>query len=384
MTLSGVDVEKERENRTQSTTLATIDQEPLAEDTEGERTDSVDHSIEEDGAIDSKPAPSVVAALPKFEPSPPPAEIDTAAVQRAVASIQLKDAKLSQRYQEWQQTLPPDQHDIVPSAPLTAFRKKTAKARQATFNLSRSATTAHALHRLQILQPKRKHLLLHMLGVDHVETNSVGQIRATFGPLVRWLAASPISPESIEIILIGPNVVQQPIVDLLPSMQTPLKKATVTCHLGAYHELNFEKAPQLAVAFNAGIWGYDEWIPTLDKLKGTVFVVTAYTLEEAEDDVAVLEQQTLSQCVWKAEANPFGSLIGSEKRNPFRIVYIARMQLGKHGICSYLEYVATFQLNRRLPISHTQSTRQSADQRSTATVGHGAPDRTLLCPSRPV
>ena len=88
MTLSGVDVEKERENRTQSTTLATIDQEPLAEDTEGERTDSVDHSIEEDGAIDSKPAPSVVAALPKFEPSPTPAEIDTAAIQRAVASIQ--------------------------------------------------------------------------------------------------------------------------------------------------------------------------------------------------------------------------------------------------------------------------------------------------------
>jgi len=220
---------------------------------------------------------------------------------------QLKDAKLSQRYQEWQQTLPPDQHDIVPSAPLTALRKTTAKARQATFNLSRSATTAHALHRLQILQPKRKHLLLHMLGVDHVETNSVGQIRATFGPLVRWLAASPISPESIEIILIGPNVVQQPIVDLLPNMQTPLKKATVTCHLGACHELNFEKAPQLAVAFNAGIWGYDESIPTFDKLKGTVFVVTAYTLEEAEDDAAVLEQQPLSQCVWKAEANPFGS-----------------------------------------------------------------------------
>lgn len=270
---------------------------------------------------DAQPSHPTGGIFPTFESSLPPVEIDTEAVKRAVASIHLKDDKLSQRYQEWQQTLPPESHDIIPSAPLTAFRTTTAKARQATSNLSRSATVAHALHRLQLLQPTPMRLVLHILGVDQVESKSVDQIRATFGPLVRWLAASSKSPESIEILLIGPNVVQQPTVDLMPSISTPLQKATATCHVCAYHELKLEQAAHLSIAFNAGIWGYQEWVPTLEKLQGTIIVVTAYTLEEADDDTSVLAGQPGSKCIWKAEPNPFSSSLKRETKSIQNRVY---------------------------------------------------------------
>lgn len=279
-----------------------------------------DQPIEEH--IESKPsAPPIGAILPNYESSLPPAQIDTVAVKRAVASIRQKDVKLSERYQAWQRTLPPESHELIPPAPLSAFRATTAKSRQATSNLTRSATIAHALHRLHILQPKPMRLLLHILGVDDVESKSVDQIRATFGPLVRWLAASSKSPESIEILLIGPNVVQQPPVDLMPSIKTPLQKATATCHVGAYHELKLEQTPHLSVAFNAGIWGYQEWVPTLKKLKGTVVVVTAYTIEEAEDDAEVLLQQPGSKSVWEAECNPFSSNLKRETKSIQNRVY---------------------------------------------------------------
>ena len=159
------------------------------------------------------------------------------------------------------------------------------------------------------------HLLLHILGVDQVESKSVDQIRATFGPLVRWLGASSKSPESIEILLIGPNVVQQPPVDLMPNVKTPLQNATATCCVGVYHELKLEQTPHLSVAFNAGIWGYQEWVPTLKKLKGTVIVVTAYTVEEAEDDADVLLQQPGSKSIWEAECNPFSSNLKRETKS---------------------------------------------------------------------
>ena len=268
-----------------------------------------------DTYVESKASLPTGAILPNVEASLPPAEIDTVAVERAVASIRLKDAKLSERYQVWQQTLPPESHELIPPAPLSAFRTTTAKARKATSNLSRSATIAHALHRLHILQPNPMHLLLHILGVDQVESKSVDQIRATFGPLVRWLGASSKSPESIEILLIGPNVVQQPPVDLMPNVKTPLQNATATCCVGVYHELKLEQTPHLSVAFNAGIWGYQEWVPTLKKLKGTVIVVTAYTVEEAEDDADVLLQQPGSKSIWEAECNPFSSNLKRETKS---------------------------------------------------------------------
>jgi hypothetical protein len=337
MTLHGINVEKEKEESSQpSSILDASQQSETLQVSEATQEDLVKPAANDAKRQKDDAKPRVLAPLPKIEPLPPAKEIDTDAVQKAFAAIQLKQTKVSQRYEEWQQTLPPKEHGIIPPAPLSAFRKTTTKARQATSNLSRSATVAHALQRLEILsapsateQSSKQHLILHMLGVDRVETLTVEQIRITFGPLVRWLAASSSSPESVKILLIGPNVVTQPPVDLMPAKSptgSSLRSATAISHLGAYHELNSlhtEASPDLAVAFNAGIWGYDEWKPTLDLLKGVTLVITAYTLEEAEDDAEVLEKQLgmSSKPLWASEPNPFGSNVQRETKSIQNRVY---------------------------------------------------------------
>jgi len=52
----------------------------------------------------------------------------------------------------------------------------------------------------------------------------------------------------------------------------------------------------LTLAFNAGIWGYEEWGTTIRYLAqqqgATSFVITAYTFEECEGDKEVILQTT--------------------------------------------------------------------------------------------
>lgn len=75
------------------------------------------------------------------------------------------------------------------------------------------------------------------------------------------------------------------------------------------HETHFHK-PNLIVMFNAGLWGYDSWIPTLRAftlLKNVSILVTSYTMEEAEDDFDVVESVCGPQSliwVWEPEINP--------------------------------------------------------------------------------
>lgn len=51
------------------------------------------------------------------------------------------------------------------------------------------------------------------------------------------------------------------------------------------------------VLFNPGIWGYNDWIPTLhsffdlsERKLDTAYLFTSYTIEEAEDDYDLLAQ----------------------------------------------------------------------------------------------
>lgn len=49
----------------------------------------------------------------------------------------------------------------------------------------------------------------------------------------------------------------------------------------------------LLVCFNAGLWGYTDWIPTLKLiylLNISQVVITSYTFYEAEDDYDIIEQ----------------------------------------------------------------------------------------------
>ena len=281
-------------------------------------------------------------------------------------------------------SMAPRLHPIIPELPLTAFRKfNSSKAIQATANLTRSVCIAEALHRYNILQyhlHQEQTIRIHILGCDHVEigyhntnvrSSSGGgrsndttatderrpvenafldptRIRTLFGPIVRWVGAYAEAPSHIRIELIGPNIPKHvaaatkasPMDLLLPKRTTTtthhrtgnfggLQSATLRCHSGTYEEIlehdvgtNDVGVPDLAIAFNAGVWGYQEWATTirymiLHQSQSIPFVITAYTFEEAEDDYDTIsdivkecrsvDHNKEVQCVWDVEHNPFAS-----------------------------------------------------------------------------
>jgi hypothetical protein len=283
-------------------------------------------------------------------------------------------------------------HAIIPAVPLAAFRRVTPKAQSASANLTRSATLSEAMLRLWPLICFRKKLratgigissqqqtacssktlTIHIVGADGVECSSEALVLKLVGPFVRWLNAalqSGILRESdgtgmtaisqlaeIDALLIvfsGPNLptdMIDNILDLLPAPITPssgLTSAKAVFHQREYHEgsscTDCADAPlvDLVIAFNAGIWGYDSWKPTIEcmlrrnnvdspangtkpVMGNTIFVITAYTLEESEDDAAVItdlvetndldrsmkpknNSNAISQQIWGPELNPFSS-----------------------------------------------------------------------------
>eukprot|EP00986_Skeletonema_menzelii_P002018 scaffold555_cov158-Skeletonema_menzelii.AAC.15 len=224
-------------------------------------------------------------------------------------------------------------HAIIPAGPLAAFRRSTPKAKSASANLSRSATLSEA-----VLQTLRK----------------------SVGPFARWMSAALQSgvlttmqtssagsaPEinSLVLEISGPNVpdwILSREINLLPSSELGgLVSATAVFHQREYHEQTLDEGsvvltPDLAVAFNAGIWGYDSWKPTLsfmcqsesnDSYACIPFIITAYTIEECEDDAEVIAEVAEEAAVkrmqsskhdnavcahqlWAPESNPFSSRI---------------------------------------------------------------------------
>jgi len=254
-------------------------------------------------------------------------DIDADAVRKAVQAIHRNDPKLERNYSEWRVSQvealvkAPQLHPIVPKISLKAFRRyeKSAKAAEATAVLTRAATIAEALQRQDLLQGQFQKestgdgndngaFQIDVVGCDKVECESEERIRRLFGPLVKWIGRYPESPRRLRIRLIGPNVPRS-----APTAAEPLvfpdgdlgrlDSAHLVCVSAAYGEgadaaaafASADVTPNIIVSFNAGIWGYDEWRPTLRYLaqrrKGVPFVVTAYTLQEAQDDADVIQEE---------------------------------------------------------------------------------------------
>lgn len=79
----------------------------------------------------------------------------------------------------------------------------------------------------------------------------------------------------------------------------------------------------LACAFDAGIWGYDSWIPTIRLVCATLkipLVVTSYNALEAEDDADILRDIEGTKVLWESVPNPHGSLV------EWRSVYAGEVQ----------------------------------------------------------
>ena len=249
--------------------------------------------------------------------------------------------------------------------------------------------------------------VIHCIGADRVECQTTDTIRKALGPFIKWMhqyqhfehgigmgigiglgmgdghaprsqSQSPPSfqwPKHIRIEMLGPNVPphaeQFGVLNLLPRIPGRLESATVVCrncmyhdHLqaleddigdckdddngrkrSASHSMHF---PNLVIVYNAGIWGYTDWHPTLRKLyefeRAVPFVITAYTIYEAEDDFEVLEEVlgvslAMSggtggvrsgdgdgdrngdgdgddgRCLWSTELNPFASRVVRETKS---------------------------------------------------------------------
>ena len=221
---------------------------------------------------------------------------------------------------------------------------------------SQVATVVGALQRLQRDQPQHSFstsspVEIHILGADEKELPSLDSnaFAEKWEPLISFLRNSTSSggessTKGVELRMLfaGPNMP-------LPRDNSRLEFAAegnivhvvVSVRCGLYHELEeATHSPHLAVAFNAGLWGYDSWLPTIRCIfenwgmrpsDGNVghnnephcLLVTSYTLEESDDDYDTLDQcfesvtskttVTLSDGVkqhlmwnWENESNPFG------------------------------------------------------------------------------
>ena len=275
-----------------------------------------------------------------------------------------------------------------------------------------------AMHRETYIHIDDEVFVIHCVGADRVECHTRDTISKAFAPIIKWIhqyqhfesglemnetstsmrtsaSTSDIHttstarnesifrfPKHLRIELLGPNV---PIhaqhfdtMNLLPTIPGRLETATVICKNCMYHDyledLETEtcdddkvgqsmKFPNLAIAYNAGIWGYTDWHPTLRKLnefkRPVPFVITAYTLPEAEDDAEVLDEilpdvgagaltantnsgddsvmngkKIENKCLWTAEKNPYASRVVRETSSNDNIYFEngawQALLMGKH------------------------------------------------------
>eukprot|EP00192_Tetraselmis_astigmatica_P014067 CAMPEP_0117685648 /NCGR_PEP_ID=MMETSP0804-20121206/21894_1 /TAXON_ID=1074897 /ORGANISM="Tetraselmis astigmatica, Strain CCMP880" /LENGTH=309 /DNA_ID=CAMNT_0005497019 /DNA_START=27 /DNA_END=956 /DNA_ORIENTATION=- len=170
-------------------------------------------------------------------------------------------------------------------------------------------------------------LVLHVLGADGREGNTPQETSTVFAWLCQQLHVHSVA--ELRLLLIGPHT--------SPAMHNTTHSGlcggdgsaslTIQCN-DLYHECCGPAAaseprwgtPTAAFCFNAGVWGYDSWLPTIAACcgpgSGVALVITSYNSHEAEDDRDALEdgeeegrllQPGGLQWLWGPEQNPFRS-----------------------------------------------------------------------------
>ena len=133
---------------------------------------------------------------------------------------------------------------------------------------------------------------IHILGADNVEVASLKEndIVKKWGRLFDILSFDGIV--QLYLVFIGPSL---PLSKHQQSITFNHRTLAVTIQAshGYYHDyLEYGAIPDLIIAYNAGLWGYDSWQPTLSAIfRGwsesnteKYLVITSYTLHESEDD----------------------------------------------------------------------------------------------------
>lgn len=192
-------------------------------------------------------------------------------------------------------------------------------------------------------------VILHFLGAEELE---IGHDLSPEGITTRYdelfERAHQLGIQEIAIRFFGPNLLSATRPDIPHEIEFSylnILNVVIGRYCCLYHDHwaerhSTEDAPDIVLMINAGIWGYQSWLPTLDIFKqiarlplhtaddcktcsagrnssksGTYFIVTSYTLEEAEDDEDTIrhhyKQEPLSYLqavwLWEAEINPWRS-----------------------------------------------------------------------------
>lgn len=218
---------------------------------------------------------------------------------------------------------------------------------------SRIATILCAIRRIDF-QPQSNLteavFTLHCLGADEEE---VADLISGDGQYQHWIAVLDELMQRgfkhLNLTFVGPNIhtSQHGQSALVERGVVPIG-ITVSSFSCLYHEFwgsdsdgtecaPHRVLPDLLILFNAGLWGYQSWVPTLELLfSNTVFsnsqvtvksfpriVVTSYTFEESEDDYDTMFEnfQRLQQLLppeerclnlrwhWDCELNPHASTV---------------------------------------------------------------------------
>ena len=304
-------------------------------------------------------------------------DIDGDAVRRAVSKMQTQ--KFVSKYKEWETSivpsnsssqdnarsgiwaasfLVPQSHPCIPKSILKLYSSSCfPETRHAvddkadhhhymeveTQLLTRAATLAEALCRVDALK-RQDCLVIHLIGCDHQEEDYLEETTSSskmpsyriprfLQPAMQWLPRARQVPSKIEFHLIGPNLQTDVKFDIVESLPAPFEAVKVQYHPQLYHEFLQKQqdagarfSVDLVLSYNAGIWGYNDWKPSLQYLLDTPrrnqdgaddgtsenkipVVITAYTLSEAQEDYEVLKDifSSSCRCVWKPQLNPFGS-----------------------------------------------------------------------------
>jgi hypothetical protein len=274
-------------------------------------------------------------------------KINAIAVKSAMKSIPLKASdNMSTKWRSWKPAhveyssfTVPESHEIIPSKPLAAFRQHSGKTKKIASSLSKSATIAEALYR--VLQNKiplslfeNDVFVVHCIVTSAVEYESISITERTFGPVIKWLHQYKgcFLPSSfhVKLEIIGPDI---PFDLMGKTYEFPgfnnkgrVHAASITYRRSIYLDYLDEirkpcatpetMKPNMIIAFNPRFWDNATWHQTLIEMfsmqLSAIFVITAYTMHDAENDAKTLKSLVSNpseRCLWSPEVNPFSSRV---------------------------------------------------------------------------
>lgn len=229
---------------------------------------------------------------------------------------------------------------------------------------TRADTLIMCVKRLQSYGSRTERLFesslhIHFAGADYSEGKSPNETLEIFKPFVHAIAQENPTLQSCTLSFVGPNISRQLHQQLRTfrvekqkkcSLEEEAERTTVSnnvdeadislrrisVHLyyfvGSYENFikevtvvgkeslsALEMRPQLIVSFNAGIWGYDDWIPAIKTILENgqcPWLITSYNKNEAEDDEDVLNTTFPNlYWYWKPQKNPMGAKVPRQTRN---------------------------------------------------------------------